>query len=59
MMPHAFEKFMQRVLSQPVQLPRCMACGAPGPAICPACQRHHDYAMEVEQRQKMQGAGHA
>ena len=41
-----FKSFMQRLLA----LPRCMACGAPGPAICPACQRHHEYALEVEQR---------
>jgi hypothetical protein len=50
MMHHAFEKFMRRVLNQPVQVPRCKACGAPGPAICAPCQRFSDYAGEVEQR---------
>lgn len=46
----AFNRFMQRVLTPTPPLHRCMACGAPGPAICPTCQRVHDYATEVEQR---------
>lgn len=55
MMHLAFENFMRRVLNQPVQVPRCKACGAPGPAICTACQRVHDYAVEVEQRRSSIG----
>lgn len=53
---YAFNKFMQQVLAPPAPLPRCMACGAPGPAICPSCHRFHDYAAEVEQRRFFGGA---
>lgn len=47
----AFNRFMRRVLT-PL---RCVSCGAPGPAICKACQRVHDYAVEVEQRRSSIG----
>ena len=41
----------------PLLLPRCVGCGAPGPAICPACQRFHDHAVEVEQRRSSSPTG--
>jgi hypothetical protein len=48
---NAFNHFMQRVLTPTPPLSRCVACGKPGPAVCPSCQRIHDYVREVEQRQ--------
>ena len=55
-MSYAFNRFMRQVLTPTPPLPRCVGCGAPGPAICPACQRVHDYAVEVEQRRSV-GSG--
>ena len=52
----AFNSFMRQVLTPTPPLPRCMACGAPGPAICAPCQRVSDYAAEIEQRRFFGGA---
>lgn len=56
-MSYAFNRFMRQVLTPSAPLLRCMGCGKPGPSVCPACQRIHDYVREVEQRRSSSPAG--
>jgi hypothetical protein len=44
----AFNRFMRQVLTPTPS--RCVACGKPGPAVCPGYQGIDDYVLEVERR---------
>jgi hypothetical protein len=49
----AFNRFIRQVLTPTPPMSRCVACGKPGPAVCPGCERSHDYVREVEQRRSV------